>query len=81
MTKKKAKKIPVFDYSLCMACRDCVLICPLSCLVADKTDVDYYKKAYPRLGNNDGCDGCAICAKDCPVNAITMVDRASIRAA
>lgn len=64
-----------------MACRDCVIGCPLSCLKADKTDVDYYKKAYPRLGDADGCNGCSICARDCPVGAITMVDRENAKAA
>lgn len=81
MAENKAKKLPGFDYSICMACRDCVITCPLGALVADRTDVDYYKKAYPALAANHGCNGCAICAKDCPVGAITMVDRDEARAA
>ncbi len=71
--EKKPKKKPVFSYDICMACRDCISVCPLSCLDADKTDVEYYQKAFPQLGSYAECNGCTICAKDCPVDAITMV--------
>ncbi|MCP4219046.1 MAG: 4Fe-4S dicluster domain-containing protein [bacterium] len=64
-----------------MACKDCVSVCPLSCLVADKTDVDSYQKAYPRLGTHSECNGCNICAKDCPVDAINMVSTKALDAA
>ncbi len=73
MTAKKEKKKPVFSYDTCMACKDCVAVCPLSCLTADKTDIDLYQKAYPQLGTYSECNGCSICAKDCPVDAIIMV--------
>ncbi|MBU2511081.1 4Fe-4S binding protein [bacterium] len=73
MTVNKQKKIPLFAYEICMACKDCVAVCPLSCLIADKTDIDLYQKAYPRLGSYNECNGCSICAKDCPVEAISMV--------
>ncbi len=83
MSEKKAKSLPVFDYKICMACKDCVAVCPLSCLVADKTGLDKYQKAYPRLGlrGYNPCNGCKICAKDCPVDAITMVPTAEAEAA
>jgi formate hydrogenlyase subunit 6/NADH:ubiquinone oxidoreductase subunit I len=73
MSEQKLKKTPVFEYAVCMACKDCVAACPVSCLVADKTDVDRYSKAYPRLQSGEQCISCSICAKDCPVDAITMV--------
>lgn len=81
MSERKPKKKPVIDYSICMACKDCVAICPVSCLIPDKTDVDVYQKAYPRLGGDYECTGCAICAKDCPVDAITMVATEALDAA
>ena len=72
MAKKPVLK-PLFDYKTCMACNDCIALCPLSCLIADKTDVDIYQKAYPQLGSYAECNGCKICANDCPVDAIAMV--------
>ncbi len=73
MSVKKSKKKPVFSYDTCMACKDCLSVCPESCLIADKTDVDSYQKAYPQLVADRQCSGCAICAKDCPVDAIEMI--------
>ncbi len=81
MSDKIAKQLPEIDYKVCMACKDCVAVCPLSCLVADKTGLDKYRKAYPRLGDYNPCNGCKICAKDCPVDAITMVPNPAYKAA
>ncbi|MBI9107925.1 MAG: 4Fe-4S binding protein [Spirochaetales bacterium] len=69
----KEKKIPLVDYKLCMACRVCITACPFSCLEADKTDIDSYRKAYPALVRPETCTGCGICAKSCPIDVIIMV--------
>jgi formate hydrogenlyase subunit 6/NADH:ubiquinone oxidoreductase subunit I len=69
----KVKKLPNFDYSLCMACRVCISACPFSCLEETKTDVDKYIKAYPQLEREESCSGCGICEKSCPIEAIVMV--------
>lgn len=69
-----AKKSPVFNYKVCVACGICVQACPISVLEAQKTDVDRYKKAYPEIAR-EGCIGCGMCATACPTDAITMVER------
>lgn len=68
-----AAKLPAINDKLCMACRICVSACPFGCLSDDRTGVDYFNKAYPRLASEETCTGCGICAKECPVGAITMV--------
>lgn len=69
------RKMPLIDYSQCMACCVCSCECPLSCLDMVKMNVDSYKNAYPTLVKIEACTGCGICAKACPVDAITMVSR------
>jgi Formate hydrogenlyase subunit 6/NADH:ubiquinone oxidoreductase 23 kD subunit (chain I) len=68
-----AKKKPVFDYGICIACGICVQACPVSTLELQKTDVDRYKKAYPEMAR-EGCIGCGFCATNCPLDAVTMCD-------
>lgn len=67
------KQTPEFKYNVCIACGICVQACPVSCLSLSKTDVDKYKKAYPRK-EEDTCIGCGICARNCPMDAIEMVE-------
>ena len=69
-----AKKQPVFDYSICMACGVCDQACPISCIALSKDDVDTYKKVYPVLLPSPRCTGCAICQQACPVDAVQMVE-------
>ncbi len=68
-----AKKKPVFDYSICVACGICVQACPFSTLELQKEDVDKYHKPYPEIARPN-CTGCGMCSRQCPLDAIKMVE-------
>ncbi len=57
---------PVIDESKCIHCMHCVLNCPENCINITK------EKKRSEI-NMDFCKGCSVCAKVCPVGAITMV--------
>lgn len=57
---------PVIDESKCIHCAQCVLNCPENC-------IDITKDKKRGKVNSDFCKGCGVCAKMCPVGAITMV--------
>lgn len=57
--------IPKFDDSKCIKCGLCWLQCPDNAIKEKK---DGFYKSDLRL-----CKGCFVCAKICPVKAITMV--------
>jgi len=57
---------PVIDQSRCIKCLLCWIYCPEPAIVRkedDSVEIDY-----------DYCKGCGICAHECPVKAITMVE-------
>lgn len=67
-------KVPVWDEKKCIHCMICYNKCPENCILAQvkagkikrtKTDLEY-------------CKGCGICAKVCPVGAITMKDASEV---
>jgi len=53
---------PCVDADKCTHCQICWIFCPDAVIDRETTDINY---TY--------CKGCGICAKECPVNAITMV--------
>jgi len=57
---------PVIDRGRCIKCLLCWLYCPEGAVIRgedDGVEVDY-----------DYCKGCGICANECPVKAISMVE-------
>ena len=57
---------PIRDEEKCTDCLICWVYCPDSSILTSKgklTGIDY-----------SHCKGCGICAEECPVNAITMVN-------
>ncbi len=56
---------PETDQETCNKCSMCYIFCPD--MVYSKNDEGFYVQNYYH------CKGCGICAKECPVDAITMV--------
>lgn len=56
---------PVTDNDKCIKCARCYVYCPD--MVYSKNDKGFYEQNYYY------CKGCGICAHECPVAAISMV--------
>lgn len=58
-------KKPVIDHKKCIMCLLCWIFCPDVSIIRSESqvDVDYYH-----------CKGCGICAAECPVHCIDMVE-------
>ncbi len=57
---------PVVDYDVCIRCGRCYIYCPD--MVYVKVETGHYEPNYYY------CKGCGICANECPVQAIKMVE-------
>jgi len=73
-----AKKLPLFDYNICVACGLCDQACPISVITSTLRSDNGYKRIYPTLPPQSKCTGCSICQKVCPVDAIEMKEVAAI---
>lgn len=60
---------PVRNQSKCNMCARCYFFCPTGCI--EKKD-DHF------TANLDYCKGCGICARECSLNAITMIPEADM---
>ncbi len=67
------KKIPVFDFSLCVSCSICVQSCPVSAIVLCEKRKKGDSNLYPSL--NGSCIGCGTCERSCPMCAIKLEER------
>lgn len=66
------KKLPVFDYLLCVSCGICAQGCLVSALGMQREGKSgKYRNLFPELVN-DHCIGCGACARACPMEAVRM---------
>lgn len=58
---------PILDEEKCIKCQRCYMYCPERAIKSDDSDstpeIDY-----------DWCTGCGVCANECPVDAIEMIE-------
>lgn len=63
---------PVVDRHRCTACRICVDICGRDALAISWPEGPGDLRVYAFLQKATDCVGCSACAKECPMQAITM---------
>jgi ferredoxin len=72
MVKKSLWEKPHFDQMICVSCRICIDACPAYCLGLSDASTDGDPHARPYIAHEKACIGCGFCARECPVEAITM---------
>jgi len=63
---------PQITVNLCMSCKICIDVCPVTCIALTYTQETTDTKGYPVLDAAPICIACEFCALDCPVDAISM---------
>ena len=56
---------PEINHELCVQCGNCARYCPEGCIIPNSDG--YYSVAL------DYCKGCGVCAQECIVHAVIMV--------
>jgi formate hydrogenlyase subunit 6/NADH:ubiquinone oxidoreductase subunit I len=69
---KKRWPKPKIQVDMCMSCKICIDVCPVTCLALTYTPGTADTKGYPVLDREIFCVACEFCALGCPVDAITM---------
>ncbi len=63
---------PVIDTGICSACAMCVSVCTAGALEIKMPEKRGDINVYAVLANPKKCVGCALCQRECPLEAITM---------
>jgi len=72
--RRSAWPLPTFDLALCDGCRECIQVCPVSCLAMGH-QVPKDPTLYPYLAEAKACIACEFCEEACPLDAVAMQAR------
>lgn len=72
--KCPVKYMPVFDYSRCTRCGLCATACTWGEIRLIPEKVENGKPVLKPVSNRSSCGACHYCARQCPEEAITIVD-------